>query len=992
MYGVVRGLFSRPRTDFPRTLAVVSLAMGVELALSGTTHGQTAEEFRASAQELLRQGDALQRPGTAESLIKAREKFEQACQLFESAKDVADEGSCLNDIGGVYDRLGQKQQALGYFERALSLAQTANQREGQMTTLHNIGAMYDALGQKDKALDYYGKSQKIAEETHDRRVQALNFNNMGGLYASWGDTNLALESYQKAQALGDLLQDPAIVATSDFNIGEAYETLGNEQRAMNSFQDALQLTHEKNPALEAAAFTAIGQLYDDLGEKQKAMDYFQKALPLRVAAGDPSGLSLTLNSICKLHSAYGQHQTAETCWQGVLKVVTTANNPIAEAAVRGNLGLLYDRAGEKQKALDQYEKALVIARRVGNRAAEVTLLNNIGRVYDSQGNKEEALTHYEKALPLAHASGNTSAEAGLLVNRAAIERDRGDLSAAQTDLEHTVTLLESTRSRVAGQDLRTSYLATVHGMYELYVDVLMRAHARQPTAGNDGKALETSERGRALSLLEMLTEAHANIKQGVSSILLDRERALQRLLNAKSDRLTRVEGAPVSAEKADALKQEIARLQDDYQKVETEIRESSPRYASLTQPRPLNLKQIQQLLDPDTLLLEYSLGADQSYLWAVGSDWRLSYVLPGRQAIEALARDLYAKLTQRHPLSREEMQAATVPLSQTLLGPVAPQLGKKRLVIVADGALTYIPFGVLSSRVAGDSDQTPLIVDHEVVYLPSASTVSIIRRNNQERVPASKLLAVMADPVFSRTDERLKKADGTRLGIEALDQPQSLAAEIAMSQLRSSVQDSGADADGGFHRLQHSREEANGIAAFASSNELLESLDFSASKAAVMNGTLDRYRIVHFATHGLLDSERPELSGIVLSLVDREGSPVDGFLHLQDIFGLTLQADLAVLSACETGLGKNVRGEGLIGLTRGLMYSGVPRVIVSLWKVDDDSTAELMLRFYDAMLKQRRSPAAALQAAQVSMWKNPPNPRWSAPYFWATFTLQGEWK
>jgi CHAT domain-containing protein/Tfp pilus assembly protein PilF len=976
-----------------RALAALLLAACIQLAVPTYVRGQDSETSLRSAKDLLQQGAALQRQGTAESLGKAREKFEEAAKLFHSANDDLGEAMSLNNIGGVYDVLGPKQEALEYFQRAFPLAQKANDVEGQMMTLHNIAGIYDAWGQKDKALDYYNQSQKLAEAGKQTRAQVLNYNNIGGLYSSWGEKKNALDYFQRALGLAALGHDTDSEVLANFNIGSTYADLGNEQRGMYFFRNALERAQGRSPAPEAAILNGIGRLYDDAGDPQKAMEYYQKALPLRQAAGDPNGLAVTMNSICRLQDNYGQHQIAEQCWQEILKIVRTTTNQAAQVAVLNNLGMLYDRAGDKDQALEQYNAALVIARQLVNRESQVVLLNNIGRVFDTTGKKQAALDKYEEALPIAAAVGDRSAEANLLVNRAGIERDRSNLREAQADLETAITLVEFTRSKVAGQDLRASYLQSIHGFYELYVEVLMRANLQQPNAGFDRKALEASERGRARSLLEILAEGRTDIRQGVSTILLQRERDLQALLDSKSDTLRRVLATPVTVEKAEALKKEIGALLEEYKTVEIDIRVASPRYAALTQPQPLSSSQIQQLLDPDTLLLEYSLGAEASYLWAVGSEGVKAYTLPDRRTIETQARELYANLTQLHPVPREEVYKITSQLSTTLLGKVAAQLGRKRLVIVADGALTYIPFSVLSAHVgSSDQPQQPLILDHEIVYLPSASALSILRTTNEKRTPAPKLLAILADPVFSVSDKRLGEANSGGPKAGTANQTQSFDIEVSQNRLRRLVQDTGANEDGSFRRLQHSREEADGIASLAPESQLLKRLDFSASKTMAISGELAQYRIVHFATHGLMNSEQPDLSGVVLSLVDRQGSAVDGVLRLQDIFGMTLNADLAVLSACETALGKNMRGEGLVGLTRGFMYAGVPRVAVSLWKVDDESTAELMRRFYDGMLSNKLSPAAAMKAAQTSMWNDTLNPRWSAPYFWAAFTVQGEWK
>src|SRR5208283_1318502 len=422
--------------------------------------------------------------------------------------------------------------------------------------------------------------------------------------------------------------------------------------------------------------------------------------------------------------------------------------------------------------------------------------------------------------------------------------------------------------------------------------------------------------------------------------------------------------------------------------------------AALTQPQPLITKAIQQqVLDPDTLLLEYALGTEQSYLWSVGPDSLTSYRLPKRQEIESQAKDLYAKLTQTPALSADQIYEASAQLSQMVLGPVASKLGGKRLSIVADGALNYIPFGALPapSDLKGRGKQPPLVVNHEIVYLPSASTLAVLRRESEDRPPAPKLVAVMADPVFSRRDVRLKpkmvspteEAGSVRSSSAGDSRGQNPETEIVQSELAKSARESGITRGGEWSRLLFSRDEAKSIAKLVATEAPLEDLDFAASKANATSPALSQNRIVHFATHGSLDSEHPELSGVILSLVDEQGKLVDGFLRLHDIFNLNLPADLVVLSACQTGLGKEVRGEGLVGLTRGFMYAGAPRVVVSLWSVNVPATAELMRRFYEAMLKDGQWPAQALKAAQIAMGNDP---RWSAPYYWAAFVLQGDWR
>ncbi|MFP5288325.1 MAG: CHAT domain-containing protein, partial [Thermoanaerobaculia bacterium] len=384
---------------------------------------------------------------------------------------------------------------------------------------------------------------------------------------------------------------------------------------------------------------------------------------------------------------------------------------------------------------------------------------------------------------------------------------------------------------------------------------------------------------------------------------------------------------------------------DEHGRVEAALRASSPRYSGLTRPRPLSVDEIRrEVLDGRALLLEYALGKERSYLWAVGPGSLRSFDLPPRAEIEKAARRWYDALKASEASAAGAREAADE-LGAMLLGPVQELLAGQPLLIVADGALQYLPFGALP--VAGDG--RALLVDrHEVTSLPSASALAVLRRELAGRSPAPRTLAVIADPVFR-------------------------------------VEDSGM----ALARLRFSKEEAEAIASLIPEPQLYKALGFEASRDAVVGGRLAPFRMVHIASHGLIDSRRPELSTIVLSLVDERGKPRNGFLRLHDIYNLELQADLVTLSACRTALGQEIRGEGLVGMTRGFMYAGAARVLASLWSVDDRATSVLMKSFYRHMISGGLSPAAALRRAQSEMAHSP---RWSSPFYWAGFSLQGEWR
>ncbi|MDQ3754342.1 MAG: CHAT domain-containing protein [Acidobacteriota bacterium] len=756
------------------------------------------------------------------------------------------------------------------------------------------------------------------------------------------------------------------------------------------------------------------------GNYVNALEYFQKALTLREEINNAGGIIDSVNNIGSIHLWEGNYAQALEYYQRSLKLSEKIGGKSWMRDALNNIGEVYRLQGNYAQAMEYSQKSLALSEELGSQLVIPETLNLIGGIYAAQGEHARALAFAERATAIAKQTGSREQLWNARTIAGQSHRALNDLAKARQAFEEAIQVVESIRAGIVGDKARASYFIKAQKLYELYVDLLMELHRRQPSEGHDAAALQASERARMRSLLEILLESHADIRQGVDPALLERERTLRQRLNAAAERQTRLLSDKHTPEQAARVQKEVVELTTSLQDVEAQIRLKSPRYAALTQPVPLNLKEIQQLLDQDTLLLEYALGEDRSYLWAVTRTAIKSYELPKRAEIEKSAKEVYSWLTAGYRGERfiggqrpSPVAGATsyteeaLRLSRMVFAPVAAQLATKRLLIVSDGVLQYIPFAALPDPAAmnrqGQAGQ-PLLVNHEIVNLPSASVLAVLRREFATRSPAPKSVAVLADPVFDVADERVRMATAsngtTRGGAEepATSKEPKVDHQAASSRfileraltLQPSIGEDGKVRAGLYiSRLPFTRRESAAILAAASAGAGMQSLDFRASRLTATSDEISQYRIVHFATHGLLNSEHPELSGIILSLVDEQGRPQDGFLRLHEIYNLHLNAELVVLSACQTGLGKEIKGEGLIGLTRGFMYAGSPRVVASLWKVDDVATAELMKRFYQKMLRDGLRPAAALRAAQVEMWRQP---RWQSPYYWAAFQLQGEWK
>ncbi|MEK7829985.1 MAG: CHAT domain-containing tetratricopeptide repeat protein, partial [Acidobacteriota bacterium] len=1001
---------------------------------------------------------------------KALAAYAEALKVYRAAKDQMGEANTLLDLGAVNQDQGNNKQALEYFQQALPIWRSLNRKREEASALNFIGRVQNTLGDKQSALENYNQALAIAREVGNRGLEATVLNNMATIYFALGEKRKAAESFDQILPLRRAANDKIGEASTLTNIGSVYSDLGENLRAIEFYNQALPLWREaKRADGEVSAIQNIGEAYDLLGEKQQSLDYYAQALTLARSIGAKQVEGIISTNLATLYSSLGEKEKAREMYLQALEIHRATGNRTVEADTLHLLGFLHyeledttkaldyltqalpvwrqlkDKRGEAitltatgmvYRSLDQRDKSLEFSnqglplhREVGNRAGESETLINIGLIESAAGEKQKAFENFNRAAELSRAISDPALEAKAKYEIARVKLDLGELDQSRSQIEDTLNIVESLRTKVASQELRASYFATVQKYYDFYIELLMRMNGRQVGKGFSGEALQVSERARARSLLEILSESNAGIREGVDAALLERERTLHHQLSGKADALARLYASRPTPEQIAAAKKEVDDLTAQYNAARAEIRQASPRYASLTQPTPLSLKEIQtQVLDNNTLLLEYWLGEKRSYLWAVTPTKITSYVLPSRVRLETAARDSYEWLSKpgqanskrrlKHDgveITESERKArglrALRYLSNTLIKPVSGQLGKKRLVIVASGALQYVPFSALTvptktispknpqSAIRNPQLGQPLIASHEIVSLPSASTMAVLRRDTAQRQTAPKTLVVLADPVFEKDDERVGKMARPTICNSTVQPPNPQPKEAEKSQSQAvaeerslkHIKEKSAEATGEMKisRLPFTRQEAEKILALVPEAERKQALDFDASRATATAKDLSQYRYVHFATHGYLDSERPEFSALVLSLVNKDGVQQSGFLYAYEVYNLQLNADVVVLSACETGLGKEIRGEGLVGLTRGFMYAGAPRVVVSLWSVNDRATADLMTRFYRKMLKENLRPAAALRAAQIEMLKES---QWREPYYWAAFALQGEWR
>ncbi len=901
-------------------------------------------------------------------------------------------------------RQGHADQALGYLETALNLYTQTNNSRGIAATEDGLGDLYMIQGQYKVALDHYQKAYQafVVARGQDEKGQAAassvagragstagaaaetasslsdNGFNANLMLAKIGDTNYRLGRISEASSAYSMMS------------ARKPETVAQKSKSRFGIPSVITSITSGRPSVSAPSTSGASGLL----EIKKELDDYRAAI-----------VSMTFElGTGRIAFSNNEMEPARKHFQNALDASNSSLSGLAKlgqtrrfrAAARTSLGDVALREGRYKDAAKMFTDAAAGAQKDERLDLMWPAKRGLGRslwlqaAQDSKGTKlrEDALDAYRDSLKT-------------------IETIRaGSLRADES---------------------RSTFLATTKDVYDEAASAFAEMALLSSPAGGalSGKALEyasesfrITEAGRARSLQDMLGEMNGQFSEVVPADLLKRK---QDNLDRQQEIAAQLTGVSLGAEqkqKPAQLDADLDKLQTEYDDIENQIRTASPRYAALTGAQPQSLTDMQQkVLDDGTVLLEYSLGSDSSYLFAVTRSSVSLFKLSPRSNLEKLATDFRAQLIppklQRRIVGIDVVAdqqrglglvagptenltafvAAANALYKAALEPAGSVIGDKRLLVVADGALNYVPFEALVKTTDGAdySSLSYLIKTNEIVYAPSGSVVAAIRQQGgssptvREGSRAGKNILLIADPIFNSNDPRLKGNSA----VQATGEARGLG--LGLESAINDVTDSSAPAVGlQLARLTGTRTEAEEIAKTARTGGGQPDLwmDLNASEDNVHNRDISNYRVIHFATHGLLDAQRPQFTGVVLSLVGNKAN--DGFLRTDEIFNLRMSPALVMLSACETGLGKEKRGEGVIGLTRAFMYAGAPTVGVTLWSVADKSTADLMTDFYKRFLGPGAVPASsAMRNAQLSMISAR---KYSAPFYWAPFVLVGDWK
>lgn len=836
-------------------------------------------------------------------------------------------------------------------------------------------------------------------------VPWANYAPIGEYRIGYSSINAPLEEDSKRSLAEDL--------TSEAESLRNNRSRKSKKIADEKFKAALDLWRELGDRYEQAVICyGFGWLYHDLSRYTESAVWFARGRKEMRALGDEYGEIINTAGMGWAQSPLGEHRLAAYNFRQALVVLRRMNQETAVASAASGLGnveyllgnyeaanaslkeslRLHEKFGNKRgqaltlislanvqlsqrrswAALELLNRSLRLGREIKNNVVIAEALSIIGRAYNLVGQYAIAQKNFRESLEVNRELENPLGEAQILNGLCVAQTALGDFSSARESIENALRLIERIRNETAGFRLRRSFNSTVQDFYENYLHLLMLMHQREPEKGYDREALRASEFSRARSLLDLVERRSLMRENRIAPQLIEQSQNLQGEITFA---LLQYRQANRESEKSDLalLIQDVsARLWE----VESEINNLAENSSKITPSLVLSAQEIQNVLDNNILLLEYALTDHNAYLWAITNKELKTFNLGSSETVRKKAQDFY-KCVSVPAASKSEKglcQSKNEELSAILLAPIAADLKNQRLAVVAQDELQLVPFAALINAKTNGY----LIESHEIVNLPSASLLSFLRI--QPQAPTNNKIALFADPVFDWDDARFvnqkitSRKEHAMRNFSAADKSKNPVSSAKPFPLR---------------RLFGSRFEAERIEKSVRPVEVVKKMDFDAGRQAALGNSLSSFSVLHFATHTILDEDQTELAAIALSMLDKNKQPANGWLRSGEILNQDLHAELVFLSSCQSGIGKNIKGEGLMSLARSFFAAGAKRLIASQWIIEDKVAAEFAARFYHHYYQTtNRNAASAVRAAQIELKKDP---RWKSSFYWAAFSLHGSW-
>ncbi len=910
-------------------------------------------------------------------------KNEEAIKLFKKAKNIDFKANhidgqieTLSQLSLLYSQIGNFKKSKIYAQKAIKLSKLTTSFESKAFANFALGELNFYLSNLLKSQNYLIKAHSLASETANRNLQAKTLLNQSIILAIHDNEELAFDYLKKAQTMW-------IQQNNKRGQALIYDAYGYLHVVTNEYKKALSYYNKADKLIPSnidfylrakiyVGKSAHGLTYDKsnlaITNLSKAVEYFEKA-------NNEIGQLAILPDLVLLHHLQGNLEIASSLLSKTLLLEKKIESEFWSLYLNEVLGFIDFSEGNYEDAIKKY-KGLHKAYKK-NKTKFPLILNTIANAYLKMGKNELAKKYYDLSLEESQQTNHIVEKAETLFSLANLNFKNGKIDKAIEQVEKSISLTETIYYNVDNSGLQRAFHSKTYKRYDLYVKLLMNMHKKFPNDGYALRAFQAFEKSRSRSMIETLRLANENYTLDASPKIVSRMQDLSIQINNKNNELVNLTKANSKSDKAKGLKSKINVLKNEYENWKGILKNESPIYTQLKHPPVFNLKEFQNsVLDEDTVLLEFFIGKEESYLWLISKDNFEVFLLPECKNLDTEVGKLlkllksrsnfnnhnneeYQKIVQE---SDKEYRELSKVISKKLLGKVYSKIKGKRWLIIPDGKLHYLPFSSLPEP--NNPNFVWLLVNNEIIFGPSATMVKIIKESKKLNSANSKDFLVFSNPVFANT----------------------LLSKNTSSKSEGNVDKNSSDLNR-LLPLKFSKREANTIFEIFDSKNSTHYEGYEANRDNFMKQNFTNYEVIHFATHGLYYDKKPEKSGILLSQHSKNGKRINEFIRLHDIYNKSLTANLVVLSACDTAIGEELHGEGILSLTNGFLQIGAKSVVSSHWKVNDYPTQLLMKYFYEFLSDETMTNSEALREAKLKLYRETD---YKAPFYWAAFTIHGD--
>ena len=934
-------------------------------SLPNKSSAVTASVLEENYSEFSIQGEKLKRQG---QFKKSIESFKRALLTATNQNDSKNKLESLLELGILYWNIGEYDKSLEFYQKAFLTAEELGLKERmdeifnywQIYRLYNEAKEYRSQGQYQNSIMKFEEAIQLARKTKSEEHEVKCLRQLSVTYADLNEMDKLFSLNRKALEIAQKLNHQKEEGRCLYNIGLYYGTQENYSQALWHYERALRIARKLSVHIDQSNCLAnISDIYIQLGNYDKALEYLKEVVRIDRQLGEEAYVAMDLNNMGVIYQKKALHSdsTADlhealTHFKESLHLARKIGDTITETQTLNNIGMVYKDLERYPEALAYFQLGLKKAEKAQESEEIANILVNIGVVYSLQRNYESSIRSYQKAIDIASGIKGENILWEAHFEKANAYFKLGKYQKSLENYKNAISVLEKIRSRIQLEELKASYLGTDKRIetYQNIVDLLWELHASEPEKLYDLEAFDYLEKAKARAFLDRLEVSRVNISHGVAPALLQKEEALMKRISTLNSKLFL---SGLAEEQRKEIEDQLKTCEERLEALKREIRISSPAYADLKYPQIISLEQAQKhILDSKTAFFEYCLGKRNSYAFVITKTELNIFPLPPaeqiREQVKAYLKVISEKENQDFQLGYELFCAL-----------VLPGLEKKihKLIFIPDDILHYLPFETLLSQ---KNEKRWLVQDYKIGYAPSISALQeIIEHESLRDSKSQKDLLAFGDPFFG-PDEEIDKAR---------DKPKVLNASNSNTL--------------NFLRLKYSGLEIEKMAALFKKSNISIFKRNQATEERLKRLNLTDYKILHFATHCLIDDEKPARSSIVLSLGN--SSAEDGLLQMREIFDLKLNSDLVTLSACQTGLGQFIKGEGIEGLSRAFFYAGASSALISLWAVHDQASSQFMERYY-FHLRSSNSIMDSLQKAKLEMIGSDV---FSHPYYWAGFIVTG---